>query len=62
MCLFVIPYLAAFAAVEYCPPPGPTPGTPATPVPPRTPVPSPPPGPPETPIERKWISVYFVYS
>lgn len=52
MCLFVIPYLAAFAAVGYCPPP-------PTPVPPNPPVPSPPPGPPETPIERKWISVYL---
>ncbi len=45
MCLFIIPYLAAFAAAEYCPtPPSPAPGTPPAP-----PVPNPAPAPPETP-------------
>lgn len=38
-CLFIVPYLAAFAAAEYCPPPGTTPPAP----------PGPPPAPPATP-------------
>lgn len=46
-CLFLVPYLAAFAAAEYCPTPGTTAGSP--PVPPSPPG-SPPPGPPETPF------------
>lgn len=52
VCLFVIPYLAAFAAAEYCPPP--RPGTPPTPVPPSPSVPNPAPAPPATPNQGKW--------
>ena len=50
VCLIIIPYLAAFAAAEYCPPPSPgTKPPPAPTVPPSTPVPNPVPAPPGTP-------------
>lgn len=52
--LFLIPYLAAFAAGEYCPPPGTTAGTPPAPPVPPSPPGSPPPGPPETHFSSKW--------
>lgn len=51
--LFIIPYLAAFAAAEYCPPPKtgtrPTPPIRSRPVPPSPPAPNPAPAPPATP-------------
>lgn len=48
VCLFHLPYLAAFAAAEYCPPPSPGTRLGTPPVPPCPPVPNPAPAPPET--------------
>lgn len=63
LCLIHKPYLAAFAAAEYCPPPSPAPGTtPAPPVPPSPPAPNPAPAPPGTPISEKWSKLHHEFT